>query len=270
MDHTSFCREGGFQGCSRDKQRNDWRCARAVPELCENAPSRRGHHRAEACIQDFLLLPIALCLSVDSRATHPPDCPFVFQANPPVRMVSIHPCDDGALPSTEEGDRAGFDPLPEAVCSSPRSQSLQTEVLPSFSTHDTCNTLGPAKPGGFVTPRKFPAIRAMAVAEGLRVLASRLQVPTRRDMYTPNLLSPLGHHSMPFARPQPWSVLLCAALVLLHVVACLVLLHIGESRYLYAPVVCDSPSHVPPPLCPSHALVQATVGIGTALIWDLI
>ena len=38
MDHARFCRGGGLQGCSRDGQRNDWRCARAVPALCENAP----------------------------------------------------------------------------------------------------------------------------------------------------------------------------------------------------------------------------------------
>ena len=29
---------GGLQGCSRDKQRNHWRCAHAVRALCENAP----------------------------------------------------------------------------------------------------------------------------------------------------------------------------------------------------------------------------------------
>ena len=30
---------GGFQGCYLDNHRNDWRCARAVRALCENAPS---------------------------------------------------------------------------------------------------------------------------------------------------------------------------------------------------------------------------------------
>ena len=30
------------------------------------------------------------------------------------------------------------------------------------------------------------------------------------------------------------------------------------------------PSLVPPPPCISYALVQATVGVGTLLIWDLI
>ena len=29
---------GGFQGSFRDKQRNNWRCVRALPALCENAP----------------------------------------------------------------------------------------------------------------------------------------------------------------------------------------------------------------------------------------
>ena len=29
---------GGFQGCYLDNHRNNWRCARAVPTLCENAP----------------------------------------------------------------------------------------------------------------------------------------------------------------------------------------------------------------------------------------
>ena len=29
---------GGFQGCYLDNHRNNWRCARAVPALCENAP----------------------------------------------------------------------------------------------------------------------------------------------------------------------------------------------------------------------------------------
>ena len=28
----------GFQGCYRGKHRNNWRCARAVHALCENAP----------------------------------------------------------------------------------------------------------------------------------------------------------------------------------------------------------------------------------------
>ena len=28
----------GSQGCYLDNHRNDWRCARAVPALCENAP----------------------------------------------------------------------------------------------------------------------------------------------------------------------------------------------------------------------------------------
>ena len=28
----------GFQGCYRGKHRNNWRCARAVRALCENAP----------------------------------------------------------------------------------------------------------------------------------------------------------------------------------------------------------------------------------------
>ena len=28
----------GFQGCYLDNHRNNWRCARAVPALCENAP----------------------------------------------------------------------------------------------------------------------------------------------------------------------------------------------------------------------------------------
>ena len=27
-----------MQGCARDKQRNNWRCTRAVRTLCENAP----------------------------------------------------------------------------------------------------------------------------------------------------------------------------------------------------------------------------------------
>ena len=31
---------GGFQGCYLDNHRNNWRCARAVPALCENAPYR--------------------------------------------------------------------------------------------------------------------------------------------------------------------------------------------------------------------------------------
>ena len=36
-------------------------------------------------------------------------------------------------------------------------------------------------------------------------------------------------------------------------------------------VCCPYTVIVPPPLlCPSYALVQATVGVGTALIWDLI
>ena len=29
---------GGFQGCYLDNHHNNWRCARAVPALCENAP----------------------------------------------------------------------------------------------------------------------------------------------------------------------------------------------------------------------------------------
>ena len=29
---------GGLLGCSRDEQRNNWHCARAVPALLENAP----------------------------------------------------------------------------------------------------------------------------------------------------------------------------------------------------------------------------------------
>ena len=29
---------GGFQGCYLDNHRNNWRCACAVPALCENAP----------------------------------------------------------------------------------------------------------------------------------------------------------------------------------------------------------------------------------------
>ena len=29
---------GGFQGCYLDNHRNNWRCARAVCALCENAP----------------------------------------------------------------------------------------------------------------------------------------------------------------------------------------------------------------------------------------
>ena len=29
---------GGLQGCSRDEHRENWRCARAVPALCEHAP----------------------------------------------------------------------------------------------------------------------------------------------------------------------------------------------------------------------------------------
>ena len=29
---------GGFQGCYLDNHRNNWRCARAVPALCEDAP----------------------------------------------------------------------------------------------------------------------------------------------------------------------------------------------------------------------------------------
>ena len=32
----------GFQGCYLDNHRNDWRCARAVPALCENAPKVRS------------------------------------------------------------------------------------------------------------------------------------------------------------------------------------------------------------------------------------
>ena len=30
---------GGFQGCYLDNHRNNWRCARAVHALCENAPN---------------------------------------------------------------------------------------------------------------------------------------------------------------------------------------------------------------------------------------
>ena len=30
MDHARLCRGGGLQGCSRDKHRKNWRCARAV------------------------------------------------------------------------------------------------------------------------------------------------------------------------------------------------------------------------------------------------
>ena len=33
---------GGFQGCYLDNHRNNWRCARAVPALCENAPMGSG------------------------------------------------------------------------------------------------------------------------------------------------------------------------------------------------------------------------------------
>ena len=29
---------GGFQGCYLDNHRNNWRCARTVPTLCENTP----------------------------------------------------------------------------------------------------------------------------------------------------------------------------------------------------------------------------------------
>ena len=29
---------GGFWGCYPDNHRNNWRCARTVPALCENAP----------------------------------------------------------------------------------------------------------------------------------------------------------------------------------------------------------------------------------------
>ena len=32
----------------------------------------------------------------------------------------------------------------------------------------------------------------------------------------------------------------------------------------------DRPRYPPPPPCISYALVQATVGVGTVLIWDLI
>ena len=33
---------GGFQGCYLDNHRNNWRCARAVCALCENAPKVRS------------------------------------------------------------------------------------------------------------------------------------------------------------------------------------------------------------------------------------
>ena len=38
----------------------------------------------------------------------------------------------------------------------------------------------------------------------------------------------------------------------------------GNATFLFYP------EYPPPPLCSGHALVQATVGVGTVLIWDLI
>ena len=46
MDHACFCRVGGFQGCSQDKQGNKWRCARPVRKRPRSVPvgtSRRRH-----------------------------------------------------------------------------------------------------------------------------------------------------------------------------------------------------------------------------------
>ena len=38
---------GGFQGCYLDNHRNNWRCARAVPALCENAPNGDSKNHEE-------------------------------------------------------------------------------------------------------------------------------------------------------------------------------------------------------------------------------
>ena len=44
---------GGFQGCYLDNHRNNWRCARAVRALCENAPWVT-HHHCGVCVPSTL------------------------------------------------------------------------------------------------------------------------------------------------------------------------------------------------------------------------
>ena len=56
---------GGFQGCYLDNHRNNWRCARAVPALCENAPIEYSSipptlHNIRQCAVYVATLPCAL------------------------------------------------------------------------------------------------------------------------------------------------------------------------------------------------------------------
>ena len=65
----------GFQGCYLDNHRNNWRCARAVPALCENAPCipqramggcTRRAPSAQACTSPTVQ-PLPLSLSHSQR-----------------------------------------------------------------------------------------------------------------------------------------------------------------------------------------------------------
>ena len=50
---------GGFQGCYLDNHRNNWRCARAVRALCENAP-----YDTLACLDADLVAPVGTLVRV--------------------------------------------------------------------------------------------------------------------------------------------------------------------------------------------------------------
>ena len=90
---------GGFQGCYLDNHRNNWRCARAVPALCENAPLHPVNQVAER-----------------SHPCHPPPPPKSVSGTNTARQRPVAfengVSNQGITDTLEFGDRPSTLPLP--------------------------------------------------------------------------------------------------------------------------------------------------------------
>ena len=113
---------GGFQGCYLDNHRNNWRCARAVPALCENAPVQ-----AEPTGQDTLGFPAPTCplqyLNAHTRA-------YTWEGGIPARPPVTHtPFTMHVLVVAEGGSAAGWLRSQEGSCLKSTRRVYQTSLL---------------------------------------------------------------------------------------------------------------------------------------------
>ena len=133
---------GGFQGCYLDNHRNNWRCARAVPALCENAPWRCRYSTKRRPAPVHIRSNQQEGLSFRDRA-----------ALPPCSVAALPTCAVSAWPRIP--DHATFQPRPHpagAVAAfSNHSPLWRSPVHPQpFCIHMYISQ--PAWPRGFFCP----------------------------------------------------------------------------------------------------------------------